>query len=426
MCHPKLHNNISKSVTKLSEDGQKKIKLISKKPMEGIIDISFLPMKKQISSIVESPVLNKNLISKDKLNICKKNSQDMKSSKTLEAESISNEKDFSPFYNEFSSEMFQKLWLPQMIDYPDLILNSLNGFSNTSDVNSFVLTNPLINQQNKNYRKILYQSLQSLQPNTMERESIIATRKIRFFPTSDQRKFFSKCFGVTRFIYNKTLDAIKQLYAKNKKKIKKMAKKGCIYMVKNKQIKMKSGSKTVKNIKNQCCGKIKTKYFCNKHSNMKPKYNVPLNLQYWRNIIIKKNEELDDNELWLSEIPYDTRQLAIKNLLANYKSCISNLKNGNIKGFDIKYKSRKHKNQFFMIDHRALKNDRVLFKSIFNYPLKMRKGEIKWFNKYVKKYKTKKYNSKNEVKTNQRKDLIITREYPDILLPIFPTIPFGL
>ncbi|AVL95110.1 putative transposase [Moumouvirus australiensis] len=195
------------------------------------------------------------------------------------------------------------------------------------------------------------------------------------------------------------------MYKKNSKILRTKAKKGCIHVVS----KNKSSSKTTKN-KSQCGSKLYNKYFCSKHKHIKPKLDLPLGFVFWRNKIIKKNGDLSEDEKWLSEIPYDTRQLVIKNILANHKSAITNLKNGHIKTFDIKYKSRKNKNQFLFVDYRALKPDGKLWGRTIKTPLGMRKGEKRWFDNYMKEYELKKFGDDKGDK--ERKDMIITREYP--------------
>jgi len=42
---------------------------------------------------------------------------------------------------------------------------------------------------------------------------------------------------------------------------------------------------------------------------------------------MKSDKDLDDNELWIKDTPYDTRQLVIKELIGNIKSAISNKRN---------------------------------------------------------------------------------------------------
>lgn len=127
------------------------------------------------------------------------------------------------------------------------------------------------------------------------------TRKIRFYPDKQQKRLFKECFGTHRFIYNKTLEIIK--------------------------------------------------------SEDKPK----LSLAYLRPKVMKSDKDLQDNELWLKRIPYDTRQLAIKTCINSVKSSLQLLKNGKIKKFKHKFLSSKEPTMIFNLDYRALKLDTMLY-----------------------------------------------------------------
>lgn len=269
----KLKNSL-KCPTKLSVGGLSNQKSSSKSLAVVIEDTLSIPNPKLMPnknlSIAGSRVQNKKMISTDKSNLCKKNIPIIKSSPILEVESTSKEKVFSPLYKKSSMELYQKLWLPLLTDSHDLTRSSLNGFSNNSDVNSFLLKTKKVqkNPMEKNWQKILCQLSQSSQQDIMEEENM-ATRKIRFFPTHEQKLYFNKCFGCTRYIYNKCLDAIKEEYKNHQNELKKKAKKGCIHMVTStKKIK---GSKSTKKVQSQCCKKTVNKYFCKniKNKNLK-------------------------------------------------------------------------------------------------------------------------------------------------------------
>ena len=135
----------------------------------------------------------------------------------------------------------------------------------------------------------------------MDSENMTYSRKIRFYPSKEQIKFFNSFFGCTRYIYNKTI-----LFYKNRDK------------------------------------------------------NLPLSLSLSkvRPLIMKNNCDLkeDDPEYWMKDIPYDTRQLAIKSALSSIKSSLELLKNKQIKFFNHSFKTKKDKKQIFFVDHRALKN----------------------------------------------------------------------
>ena len=71
---------------------------------------------------------------------------------------------------------------------------------------------------------------------------------------------------------------------------------------------------------------------------------------------MKTDKELKDlPELkWQIEIPFDTRQLAIKDATAAYKSACSNLKRGHINAFKLTFKSRRECKKICWVDASAL------------------------------------------------------------------------
>ena len=446
----KKRKKFSVSPIKPSVGGPISRKSSSLKPKAVTVNTSSnLKIPKKLS-IVESHRLNKNRIYEDRSSPCKKNTQATKSSKTSAAVSTSKEKDLSPFYNKSSKEMFQKLWLAPVTDFADLTLNSLNGFCSDSDVGSYALTSKREYPTNKNYLKTFYQSSLFSRQDITEEENILKARKIRIYPEADQISLFQKCFGTTRFLYNRTHDSIQKSYAEKTKEFKSKAKKGCIHMItehkpvkktksnknkkmakkrkpekktkKKKPVKKTKGSKNqkmakkipVKKVTKQCCGKLSTSYFCEKHQDQKAKYSIPLGFVHWRNKIVLKNSQIPKDEKWLCEIPYDTRQLAITNILANYKACITKVQRGQIKQFDIKFLSKKNKKQYFHLAYNAVNDNGILWKQKFNKKIPMGKADEKWFSKYLKDHPIKNNitKDKNKDKTKMRSQMIITRTFP--------------
>lgn len=391
MSHQKKLANISKSRIKLSEDGLTTEESNSSSLEENTGDtLSPTNLITKKSSTVVSHRKNNTTIYEDKSNSCNKSSHNTNSSLTSVVESTTKEKAFSPFYEESSKVLFQKLPLALPTDSLDSDSTSLNGFLKNSDVKSFVYKNESINLQNKNCLKTYYQSLQSSQLDTTDPEDTLTrSRKIRLFPTTKQKEYFNKCFGTTRYLYNKTIHAFKQSIEKQKDKfIKKATKTGCIKMMTIKtKSKSKSGSKTkkkVKTVSKQCCKTLHSEFFCKKHSKSKVPYRITTNFVYWRNKLVKPNNKLSDKEKWLKDMPFDTRQLAIRNALGGIKSAFTNLKRGHIKHFDMKFKSKKKNSQLFFIDFRALKSTMHLWKKL-EEPLRFKKKEKKWIDNLMKK-----------------------------------------
>ena len=256
-----------------------------------------------------SQVPNKKKISNDKSTYLKQLIQNMKLSQILDQELTLKEKGLERFWNKFSQVISKKLPLPIKTDLQYLDLTYLNGFVINTVLNSWSCLTPKIKNENKNLQKILCLLSQSLQQDTMEAE-VIKTRKIRIYPTPKHRELFNKCIGTNRYIYNKALNFIK--------------------------------------------------------NNPEEKINF-LNI---RSKVLISDKDLKENELWQKEIPYDTRQLAIKELTEAYKINFTKLRNGTEKRFDMKFKSKKKCNAIFHIDKRALKSNFVIFQRRIKEPLR--------------------------------------------------------
>ena len=302
---PKKQLNIIKSLKKLydSEPFLEKLNILL--PMVDTIDIkSFLSMQIKLTEkklyTQESLLPNKKKIWNTKLNLLEKNFLNIQSLKILAQDLILKEKDLSPFWNRSCMEMSKKLWLPTMTGLHELDLISYCSYAKTSIQNLPYSQIKMIKNQKMSSQMNLYPSLPITQQSSMECENITYSRKIRFYPTIAQKEIFKTFFGASRYLYNKTIDSFK-----NKKD-----------------------------------------------------ESFSLSLSKTRSKIMKNNKDItdDDPELWLKDIPYDTRQLAIKNALSSIKSSFELLKNKKIKYFNHKYKSKKNNKQIFFIDHRAIKN----------------------------------------------------------------------
>ena len=238
-----------------------------------------------------------------KLSIFKNAIQTTKLSKTLEVELTTKGRVFGEFWNNCSKAISKKLWCPQVIDFQDLGEISLNGYLNSSEQNLQYSVGGSINPIRMNLPKTLWKSLQSSQQDTMVEENT-RTRKIRFYPTQEQRQFFDKCFNVHRFFYNKAV-----------------------------------------------------KYTKTNHTTS--------------NITIRDNINIGNNVLeykWMKEIPYDTRQLAIKNFIGSYKASIELRKKGYIKNFEMKYLTKKDRSDIFFVNKKALTDTFKIFQRKLKNP----------------------------------------------------------
>ncbi len=297
---------IIKSLKKLYDSELFQEKLSTLLLHVDIIDIkSFLKMQITMTEkrlfTEESLHPNRRKIWINRFNTFNKNFLNIESFKTLVQDSTLKEKDLSPFWTQSCVEKSKKLWLPTMTDLQELDLASFSTYVNSSIQNLPYSQIKSTLVQKENLQRNLSPLLPTILPNSTDCENTIYCRKIRFYPTSSQVKHLHQFFGAHRYLYNKTIS-----------------------------------------------------YFNNKREDDP----FSTSLATMRPLIMKSNKDMDENdpEYWLKNIPYDTRQLAIKNALSSIKSSFELLKNKKIKHFHHKYKSKKDPKQVFFVDHRALKN----------------------------------------------------------------------
>ena len=238
---------------------------------------------------------NSKTISIDKFSSSDKNTLTTKSSKTSEVVSTTKEPVSRGFWRDYSSELSKKLWLPRKIDLQDSDLTYLNGFSSNMEQTSFV-TKRKTNNVKTNSQTTSCLLSQYLRPDITAEETTspkVYCRKIRFYPDKDQKILFEKCFGATRYFHNKSLDWIKD--------------------------------------------------------NPNTSYS---------HITLRKNCLTSDKDLslsdkWQSDIPYDTRQLALKQLASNMKTNFTLLRRKRISHFQMKYKAKRNTSQICHINKKA-------------------------------------------------------------------------
>ncbi len=219
-------------------------------------------------------------------------------------------------------------------------------------------------------------SLINIKKKIKKKKVNLLTRRIRIYPSEEQKIYFKHCFGTSRFIYNKGIEYANKLIDERKNKIIQNVKNGCIYLNDN---------------NNQCC-KIfdeNDKYFCSEHSNEETRwysYNtIDLRLQTLRKKIMKNDQELTYEEAWQKDIPYDTRQLILKDIKDAYNSAITNKKKGNIDSFRLGFKKLKDPTQIFHIDKGAIDHNLFIFKKRKKGKLRTRQKMTKWIKRNIKK-----------------------------------------
>ena len=263
-------------------------------------------------SMPEFPAQKKKKILNDKLNSCENAFQITKLLETLEEEQTSNEKDFKPFWNESAKEKLILLPSIPRIGLPDLEANSLSSSVISSIPQSFMWKEKRTEKMKpKTYLKTYLPSSHTLQPNTMEAESMErrATRKIRIYPSDDLKKHLEYYFGATRYVYNNAIEFINKRSKEH-------------YEAKQKGEKSKLG----------------------------------LSKSTVRDQSVIKNADIneDSSDEWLLNVQYLTRIDASDEALKNFSTAIKNISKGNIKHFDMKYRSKKKPKQTCYLSHKAL------------------------------------------------------------------------
>jgi hypothetical protein len=256
----------------------------------------------------------------------------------LEAESITKGQDFKPFWNVSSEAISKKLWLPTLIDSLDSATTSISGCLESSGLYWKQWTSPKQSLEKK-WLETSWKFLQSFQPATMVAENTnnkdqdIVTRKVKLRLTTQQKKLFSKCFQTHRYFYNKAIAYINNAYEKRKEEFR--VSQTCVHCTNP---------------------KIENSYCCEKHNKKPLPWKLNISLISLRKEIMKSDAELKGTEEeWQCEVPYDTRQLAIKDAVCAYKSSVTNKLRGNIKDFTLGFKSRRSVSHIFWVDSNAIK-----------------------------------------------------------------------
>lgn len=153
---------------------------------------------------------SKKMISKDKSVLCSQDSQTTPFSKMLGLDSISNENNFYSCLKNVQLDESVRSLLPTETDFADLDLTCLSGSSLKTLLNSWFSNNRNY-RLNKSLLKTCFQLSQCFHVEFTDLENTVQrSRKIRVYPTQEQKKILNNWFGASRFAYNKTVEFLKQ------------------------------------------------------------------------------------------------------------------------------------------------------------------------------------------------------------------------
>ena len=157
------------------------------------------------SAIVESILPNRKMTLLGKSKKCKNSTPMLKSSKTSVVDLTSKEKDLLPYWTDYSKGISSTLWLPTVTALQDLDLNSLNNLSTKMVGKSWFSMKIWENPKSPNLLKTYLPSfITSHASSTVE--EVIKAKKIRIYPSSQQKMIFRQWFGTSRKVYNETVN----------------------------------------------------------------------------------------------------------------------------------------------------------------------------------------------------------------------------
>ncbi len=154
---------------------------------------------------VSSAAPSKETTSPVKSPISTDSSQTQKSSRTSDRGSTTKGKGLGPYWNESCAQISSRLLLPVETDLPDSGLNSLSTWLVSTVEKSWFSTNLKV-VQNPSLPQIFSPSFTSSPAEFTDLESTgRKSKKIRLFLNPEQRSLVRQWFGVSRYVFNKTV-----------------------------------------------------------------------------------------------------------------------------------------------------------------------------------------------------------------------------
>ena len=190
---------------------------------------------------------------------------------------IGKEEVLRPFWNERCGELSRSSWLPTGTDCVDSRSNSSSLSWKRKGLNSLFSIERVKNPEIRNSATTFCPSSVFIHTGEWPTGDI-RSRKIRLYPTPEQKRLLTEWMGVTRYVYNKALSGVKR-------------------------------------------GEDKLNWM-----SLRNKY------------VTAKGNDLND---WELAVPKDVRAESIRDLAKAYKTAFANLKRGNISKFNVAYRSKR-------------------------------------------------------------------------------------
>lgn len=199
------------------------------------------------------------------------------------------------FWGDFAKELSEKLWLPKVKKDPE------KGEYKFEDLGSSKCFEYEYIPDRKNILKFqdnTWDNMDKIGSCIHLSDTVEISRKFKFYPNKKQKDLIDKCMGTTRLFYNNAVGYINDKFKKGEK--------------------------------------------------------VSITLPKIRPAVMKSDEQLEGTgEAWQIAIPYDVRQLAIKEAVIAFKSSIGRNKIDG-KPFKVKFKSKKQRSAICKVNKNAI------------------------------------------------------------------------
>jgi IS605 OrfB family transposase len=258
-------------------------------------------------------------------------------------ELISKEKVYQPFWTPVCKVLSEKLLLPTKTDFVDLDSTLSNNWSTRQEETLRSFKVQKTNLLNKNLQKTFFPSFMSSLVDKWEKDPMpvvsLKTLKIKLYPTQYQKKVLDRFINTSRYVYNRTLEHINKGHKVNFQNLRDL-------LVTDETQKCLDEYKYFDNLINLL--KKQRKDAKDEDETKLISENLKIVQQNKRNFMknfdFTKNPLIHDFEL---ETPKDIRSCAVKRCCDAFKTGFTNLKNGNIRHFRMKYKKKTEKSQSF-------------------------------------------------------------------------------
>lgn len=297
--------------------------------------------KNRISSMLEYPLKNKWTTFLDKLSSLEdQNTLAMYLFKIFVQESISKEKALQPFWTPAYETISEKLLLPIETDCAGSDSSLSNHWSQKLEEKSPFLTVQARKQVNKNLQKTSYQSSMSSLVDKWVKEAIpeektktFKTVQIKIFPSKKQKQLLDDFINTSRYVSNKAIEQIEKGHKPHFPSLRDLLVTSNTKKYNNTYIKSSEEIMTLHALKHKLEDSHEKQAII-EEINTKNK----ILKEQMKLVAFEKNKNLQEFE---NLTPKEIRANAVQSVCDAYKSAFANLKNGNIKFFKMKYKSKK-------------------------------------------------------------------------------------